>query len=128
MLCIVYTLMSCTQLGNCKCLHLLLPRLLPLLPLLLPLRPLRLPRLLLSPHLRCLPRMCCCLLLVLCLLPSPLLHLPDAGWFQRLQRANASAAAKRKAKLARRRQQKKPKQKARQRNQMAALVGKKRQR
>jgi hypothetical protein len=46
-------------------------RLLPLLPLLLPLRPLRLPRLLLSPHLRCLPRMCCCLLLVLCLLPPP---------------------------------------------------------
>jgi hypothetical protein len=65
MLCI---LMSCTQLGNCKCLHLLLQRLLPLLPLLLPLRPLRLPRLLLSPHLRCLPQMCCCLLLVLCLL------------------------------------------------------------
>ena len=67
----VYTLMPCTHLGNCKCLHLLLPRLLPLLPLLLPLRPLRLPRLLLSPHLRCLPRMCCCLLLVLCLLPPP---------------------------------------------------------
>ena len=54
-----------------KCLHLLLPRLLPLLPLLLPLRSLRLPRLLLSPHLRCLPRMCCCLLLVLCLLLPP---------------------------------------------------------
>jgi hypothetical protein len=80
MLCIVCTLMSCTQPGNCKCLHLLLQRLPPLLPLLLPLRPFRLPRLLLSPHLRCLPRMCCCLLLVLCLLPScllpsPLLHL-----------------------------------------------------
>jgi hypothetical protein len=37
MFCIVCTLMSCTQLGNCKCLHLLLPRLPPLLPLLLPL-------------------------------------------------------------------------------------------
>jgi hypothetical protein len=72
--------MSCTQLGNCKCLHLLRPRLLTLLPLLLPLRPLRLPRLLLSPHLRCLPRMCCCLLLVLCLLPSPLLHLTQGGF------------------------------------------------
>jgi hypothetical protein len=67
--------MSCIQLGNCKCLHLLLPRLLPLLPL----RPLRLPRLLLSPHLRCLPQMCCCLLLVLCLLPSPLLYLTQGG-------------------------------------------------
>jgi hypothetical protein len=72
--------MSCIQLGNCKCLHLLLPRLLPLLPLLLPLHPLRLPRLLLSPHLRCLPRICCCLLLVLCLLPSPLLHLTQGGF------------------------------------------------
>ena len=43
MLRIVYTLMSCTHLGNCKCLQLLLPRLLPLLLLLLPLR-LHLPR------------------------------------------------------------------------------------
>jgi hypothetical protein len=71
--------MSCIHLGNCKCLHLLLPRLLPPLPLLLPLQPSRLPRLSLSPHLRCLPRMCCCLLLVLCLLPPPLLHLTQGG-------------------------------------------------
>jgi hypothetical protein len=72
--------MSCIHPGNCKCLHLLLLRPPPLLPLLLPLRPFRLHRLLLSPHLRCLPRMCCCLLLVLCLLPSPLLHLTQGGF------------------------------------------------
>jgi hypothetical protein len=52
---------------------------------------------------------------------------PDAGWYQRLQRATAAAAAK-KATPTRRRQQKKPKQKARQRNQVAALIGNKRQR
>ena len=51
-----------------------------LLPLLLPLQPLCLPRLLLSPHLRCLSRMCCCLLLVLCMLPPPLLLLVQIGY------------------------------------------------
>jgi hypothetical protein len=65
--------MSCTHLGNCKCLQLLLPRL-PLLLLLLPLR-LHLPRQLrlwLLLHLRCLPRMC--------LLLPPLLPLVQVGY------------------------------------------------
>jgi len=53
---------------------------------------------------------------------------PNAGWYQRLQRATEAAAAKRKARPARRRQQKKPKQKPRQRNQVAAQIGNKRQR
>ena len=111
MLCIVCTL----------CLHLLLPRLPLLLPLLLPLRPFCLPRLLLSPHLRCLPRMCCCLLLVLCLLPSPLLHLTQGGF-------NGYNGLERRRRQNERRhrhggdKKKKPKQKARQRNQVAALI------
>jgi hypothetical protein len=125
----VYTLMSCTHLSaTASGLQLLLPRLLPLLLLPLPLRLhlLRLLRLWLLLHLRCLPRMCCRLLLVLCLLLPPLLLLVQVGYnYNGLERRTRQAKPKRRG------QQKKLKRNGGQRDQIirhTSVIGNKRQR